>query len=643
MEMRRDKETHGCSCGHCHEQDTGLNGILAGAGLFLLTVIPNALPQIFVLPVLVAAYFILGGKVLLTAVQNIRHGAVFDENFLMSLATLGAFGIGEYPEAVGVMLFYRIGEYFEGRAVEKSRRRIMEVVDMRPESVNRIVNGEVEKIEAVKAVVGDILLIRAGDRIPLDGIIAEGESQLDTSSLTGESLPIAVQPGSVILSGSINLSGVLHMQVKKVLAESMVSRILASVEDAVENKPRIARFITRFARVYTPIVVGTAVLVAVIPSLITGNWNYWVYTALTFLVISCPCALVLSVPLAFFSGIGAGSKDGIMFKGGAALEALLKVRVVIMDKTGTLTKGKFTVQNIVTAAAGADKNEVLMLAAACERVSTHPIGKAIVAAASEKKQMFFELKELSETAGRGIRARMGKEEILCGNRAFIKEHGVVLPEFASSGTEVFVAKAGCYMGAIFLGDIVKADAVSTVKQLHQLGLRTMIFTGDTIAVAEEIGKKLGIDEVRAQLLPQDKLAELQKVREKYGSVFFVGDGINDAPVLAGADVGGAMGSGADAAIEAADVVFMTSRVSAVNQAFLLAKQTACIARQNVVGALTVKAAIILLGFAGYASMWMAVFADSGVAALCVVNAMRLLYKKKNHQGLGVMGVITPKV
>jgi len=643
MEKKKDKETNSCSCGHCHEQDMSLRGILAGAGLLLLTVIPDALPQIAVLPVLVAAYLILGGGVLMTAVQNIRHGAVFDENFLMSLATIGAFCIGEYPEAVGVMLFYRIGEYFEARAVEKSRSRIMEVIDMRPESVNRIVNDKVEMIEAAKAVVGDILLVRAGDRIPLDGVVAEGESQLDTSSLTGEFLPVDVQPGSVLLSGSINLSGVLRMRVEKVLAESMVSRIMASVEDAVENKPKIARFITRFARVYTPFVVGMAVLVAVIPSLITGNWSYWVYTALTFLVISCPCALVLSVPLAFFSGIGAGSKAGILFKSGAALEALQKVRTVVMDKTGTLTKGNFTVQNIVTAAADTDENEVLMLAAACERASTHPIGKAIVAAALDKEQMLLKLDELSETAGRGIRARMGKEEILCGNRAFLKEHGIVPHEFASSGTEVFVAKDGCYMGAIFLGDIVKPDAVSAVKQLHQLGLRTMIFTGDTVAVAEEIGKKLGIDEVRAQLLPQDKLAELQKVREKYGRVFFVGDGINDAPVLAGADVGGAMGSGADAAIEAADIVFMTSQVSAVRQAFLLAKQTACIARQNVIGALTVKAAIMLLGLAGYASMWMAVFADSGVAALCVVNAMRLLYKKQDHQGLGVMGVITPKV
>ena len=568
----------------------------------------------------VAAYAVLGREVLATAWKNLTRGHVFDENFLMSIATLGAFAIGEFPEAVGVMLFYRVGECFEHRAVERSRSQIMEAIDLRPEVVH-LEDGRI--IPAEEAAVGDVLTVRPGDRIPLDGTVVSGESRIDTAPITGEPVPVSVRPGSGVTSGCINTTGTLTVRVEKVLAESMVTRILDSVENAAASKPKIDRFITRFARVYTPVVVALAAVVAIVPSLVTGNWNYWVYTALSFLVMSCPCALVLSVPLAFFSGIGKGSKQGILFKGGASIEALNGIRAVVLDKTGTVTRGEFKVQQI------AGSLDVLRLCASCEQQSTHPIAQSIVAAAKERNMELFTPDSLEEIPGRGIRAWAEGRLILCGNEQLLAEHKIETGALEKVfGTRVLVAVSGRFVGYITISDTVKSGAKEAVRRLTEAGLAAVMLTGDEEASAKAVAAEVGIPEVHARLLPQDKLEKLRTIRAEKGAVMFVGDGINDAPVLAGADVGAAMGSGADAAIEAADVVFMTSNVEAIPEALEIARQTGRIAWQNVVFALTIKFAVMVLGLLGHASMWMAVFADSGVAMLCVLNAIRILYKKK---------------
>ncbi len=607
-----------------------LTFILVGAVLLVTGVILEHMGfQMFaILPVYVIAYLILGGPILMEAGRNILHGQIFDENFLMSVATLGAFAIQEFPEAVGVMLFYRVGEYFEHKAVDRSRSQIMNAVDMRPEVVNRLNEDQIQVIPAQDAHVGDMLLIRPGDRIPLDGVIIEGESRLDTSPITGEPVPVSVKPGDDITSGCVNTSGQLIIRVEKPLEESMVSRILDAVENAAASKPKIDRFITRFSRVYTPLVVFLAIATAVIPSLITGHWNYWVYTALTFLVMSCPCALVLSVPLAFFSGIGAGSKKGILFKGGVSIEALGNLGAVVMDKTGTITEGNFKLQKIVSNGTYEEK-ELLRICASCEQNSTHPIAVSIVAAARERKLALETPENLEEIAGHGIIASLKEGTVLCGNRKLMDANSILIDEMANEtyGSEVFLAVNGKFAGYLLISDTIKQDAKSAIRHLKSLGLYTVMLTGDSENSASAVAEETGIDEVYAKLLPQDKLNILNKVRAEQGSVMFVGDGINDAPVLAGADVGAAMGSGADAAIEAADVVFMTSDVEAVPQALGIARQTGRIAWQNVVFALAVKLAVMILGLCGFASMWMAVFADSGVAMLCVLNSIRLLYRK----------------
>lgn len=576
----------------------------------------------------VAAYVVLGGEILLEAARNIKHGQIFDENFLMCVATIGAFAIQEYPEAVGVMLFYRIGEYFEEKAVENSRSQIMEAVDMRPETVNLMVGDEAVMIPAEEAKVGDIVLIRPGDRIPLDGVVVSGESRIDTAPITGEPVLVAVRTGSALTSGCVNSSGQLLMRVEKPLSESMVTRILDSVENAAASKPKLDRFITRFAKIYTPIVILLAAATAIIPSLVTGEWNYWVYTALTFLVISCPCALVLSVPLAFFSGIGAGSKKGILFKGGASLEFLSRIGAVIMDKTGTVTEGNFKVQKIVPAWKYSER-DLLRICAGCEQRSTHPIAESIVRAAEEHDLVLDRPVMLKETAGGGVSAFLPEGRVYCGNRKFLEESGVSVPEEERdlTGSVVYVGIDGRYAGYFVVADTIKKDAASAISDLKSMGLGTVMLTGDERVSAEETAKKVGIDKVYAKLLPQNKLEILQNLRKEYGSVMFVGDGINDAPVLAGADVGAAMGSGADAAIEAADAVFMTSSVESIPAAIRIAKETNRIALQNVVFALTVKIAVMILGLLGFANMWLAVFADTGVAMICVLNSIRVLYKK----------------
>ena len=604
---------------HHEHEHSGEDGklIALGTGLFLLGLILGAVEFYTARKVaFVAAYLVLGWEILLTAGKNLVKGRVLDENFLMGIATLGAFAIGEFPEAVGVMLFYRVGEWFEEKALERSRSQIMKAVDLRPETV-LLDNGMA--VPAEDAEVGDLLLVRPGDRIPLDAVVVKGESRIDTAPITGEPVPVSVKPGDRVISGCVNTSGQLIIRVERPLSESMVTRILNSVENAAANKPRFEKFITRFARVYTPIVVGLAAFVALVPSLVTGNWSYWVYTALSFLVMSCPCALVLSVPLAFFSGIGVGGKRGILFKGGLAMEALGRIQAVVMDKTGTLTRGDFRVQEV--------RGDVLALAASCEQYSTHPIGISILEAAREQGLALEKPESLEEIAGQGIRARMRGREILCGNEKLMAAHGVEIPGENVIGTRVLVAEGGVYRGLLIIADTVKENAKSAVSSLKKLGLSTAMLTGDGEETARAVAGETGVETVYAKLLPEDKLMVLGAIREKAGPVMFVGDGINDAPVLAGADVGAAMGSGADAAIEAADVVFMTSDPAAIPQAVDIARQTARIAWQNVIFALAVKLLVMVLGLTGFASMWMAVFADSGVAMLCVLNSIRMLYKK----------------
>lgn len=602
--------------------------IVAGAGLFLAGILLKDKYELFSTILFVSSYLTLGWEILLTAGKNICKGRMLDENFLMSIATLGAFAVQEYAEAVGVMLFYRIGEMFEHIAVEKSRGQIMSAVDLRPEVVSREQNGVTEVIPAEQAQVGDLLIVRPGDRIPLDGTVIDGESRIDTSPVTGEPVPVKVEKGDSLVSGCVNTSGLLKMRVEKVLEDSMVTRILDSVEHAAASKPKIDKFITRFARVYTPFVVALALATAILPSLVTGNWSYWVYTALTFLVISCPCALVLSVPLAFFSGIGAGSKRGILFKGGVAIEALQGIKTVVMDKTGTITEGNFVVQKCV--ANEMEEEELLRLAAVCEKNSTHPIGTSILLAAEERKVSVPDPERITEISGKGIEAVLDGRQILCGNQKLMEQYQVDLTNGpkGSYGTEVLVAVDGEFAGFLVISDTIKKDAVSAVQELKRQKIRTAMLTGDAKESAEAVAEQTGIDEVHARLLPEEKLGELTKIREQNGSVMFVGDGINDAPVLAGADVGAAMGSGADAAIEAADVVFMTSSMEAIPASLEIARSTNRIAKQNVLFALAIKVVVMVLGLAGFADMWLAVFADTGVAMLCVLNSIRILYKKK---------------
>ena len=606
--------------------------IVTGAFVFIGGVVCqkylNVIPAVYI-ELFVVSYIILGGEVVLKAVKNLFRGKLFDENFLMSIATIGAFATGEYPEAVGVMLFYEIGELFEDIAVGKSRKQIMEAVDMRPEVVRYIDGDNVIELDPEEIEIGDIIEVRPGDRIPLDGVVVKGDSRIDTSAVTGEPVPVGVKEGSEVVSGCVNMSGLIYVKVEQLLEESMVSRILEAVENAAASKPKIDRFISKFARIYTPIVVFAALATAVIPSLITGNWHYWVYTALTFLVISCPCALVLSVPLAFFAGIGAGSKKGILFKGGVSLESLAEVKAVVMDKTGTVTEGNFKVAQIVSDGNYAE-DRILAFAGAAESRSTHPIATSIMEEVKKRRLEIPEVKDIKEMSGKGMEVTLDDGMLLCGNIELLTMKGIEVPSKAKEiyGTEVLLAFNEKYIGYIVINDKIKSDSKQAISDIKRYGLWTAMLTGDAKKNAEMVAKEAGIDICYAKQLPQDKLNNLSKIREEKGAVMFVGDGINDAPVLAGADVGAAMGSGADAAIEAADVVFMNSRLSAIPESIKIAKKTKAIAMQNVIGALVIKALVMVLGFAGIASMWMAVFADSGVAMICVLNSVRILFGKK---------------
>ena len=624
---------------HGHDHDHGSDAVTIAvivAGLLfmayegLTTVVPSiGLPESIETPIYYIAYILLAFPVLRIAGRNILKGQVFDENFLMSIATLGAIAIDALPEAVGVILFYRIGEFFEHKATDRSRTEIMNAVDMRPQEV-RVVDtccgGEIVVMAPEKVEVGSTIEVRPGDLIPLDGTVLEGETRVNTAPVTGEPVPVRAVPGTQLMSGCINESGRITMRVDKVLEESMVTKILDAVENAASSKPKIDRFITRFARVYTPIVVALALAVAIIPSLITGEWHKWIYTALTFLVISCPCALVLSVPLAFFSGIGNASKHGILLKGGRVIEALANVKAVALDKTGTITSGEFKVHSVETVGSHVSSSQLLSMAAAIEAVSTHPIATSIVSEAKDQGLTVEPSDFVQELAGEGMVGMTDGQQVLIGNRRLMERYNVqgYPTEAAEYGTEVLVAEGNTYLGRIIIADEARPDSAEAIADLNGQDIKTVMLTGDAEASANYIAKETGVSAVRAQLLPQDKLSVVQDIRSEYGPTMFVGDGINDAPVLAGADVGGAMGSGADAAIEAADVVFMRPSLTAIAHILDLSKATLRVAWQNVVFAIAVKILIMALGLMGYASMWWAVFGDTGVSILCILNSVRIL-------------------
>ena len=613
---------------HDHEHNASLSAIIVGAIVMAVAELTNWVPEQYMTPLLIVTFVVLGWRIVWAAVKNGMKGKLFDENFLMSIATIGALIIGEYAEAVGVMLFFQVGIYFEERATERSRNAVMDAVDLRPEEVRLIAcDGSVQVVNPEDVQVGSHIEIRPGDRIPLDGRVVEGTTRIDTAAVTGEPVPVSATVGTEVMSGCINVDGRIVLEVTHELKDSMVMRILDAVENAAASKPKIDRFITRFSRVYTPIVVALAIIVAVVPPLFTGEWQYWIYTALTFLVVSCPCALVLSVPLAFFSGIGAGSRQGILFKGGKAIEAMSRVKAIAFDKTGTITTGTFNVQT-VEVASGYTETEVLQYAAALEAVSTHPIAMSIVEEVERRGVAFNAAKDVKEISGHGMVGTVEGHTVLVGNGRLLAKENIATPLIDYVyGSEVFVAVDGQYVGRIIIADALKADSKEAIRRMNGKGYQTVMLTGDVAASAKYIAQQVGIQGVRAELLPQDKLEVVQSLRNDHGSVMFVGDGINDAPVLTGADVGGAMGSGADSAIEAADVVYMNSNLDSVWRSLSIADRTLSIAWQNIFFAIAVKIIVMVAGVFGFANMWVAIFADTGVSILCIMNSIRIFYSK----------------
>ncbi|MCR5071552.1 MAG: cadmium-translocating P-type ATPase [Bacteroidales bacterium] len=575
-------------------------------------------------------YLLVGWDTLKEAAEALAHGEALDENFLMSVATLGALAIGflpgaetQFPEAVFVMLFFQVGELFEGIAEGRSRRSVSHLMDIRPDTAQVERDGAVLTVAPESVAVGETVLVRPGERVPMDGVVLEGNSSLDTVALTGESLPRSVAPGDEVLSGCVNLSGVLRIQTTKDFGESTASRILELVEHAAENKSRSEHFITRFARIYTPIVVGLAVLLAILPPLFTGEWATWIYRALMFLVVSCPCALVISVPLTFFGGIGGASRQGILVKGSAFLDTLSRVRTVVFDKTGTLTEGVFAVTAVHPEKL--DEHELLHLAAHVERHSTHPIAQALLRAYPDEQDDCSVL-DIREFAGKGLTATVEGRTVAVGNDKLMEELGAASHPCHLTGTIVHVAVDGVYAGHIVISDRVKEDAAQAVSELHAAGIaQVVMLTGDQQAVADAVAAPLRLDAWHAALLPSDKVARVEQLLPQ-GTLAFVGDGINDAPVLARADLGIAMGAlGSDAAIEAADVVLMDDKPSKVALAVRIARRTLRIARENLWFAVGVKLLVLILAACGVATLWMAVFADVGVTVLAVLNAMRALH------------------
>ena len=581
----------------------------------------------------IISYWVVGFEILKKAVRNIFRGKVFDENFLMAVATIGAFAIGEFPEAVAVMLFYQVGELFQSYAVDKSRKSIASLMDIRPDYANIEKDGKIEKVDPDEVKIGDIIIVKTGEKIPLDGVVVEGRSSLDTMALTGESVPRVVKTEDEVLSGCINKDGLLKIRVTKEFGESTVSKILDLVENASSKKSKSENFITKFAKYYTPTVVIIAVLLAFIPPIILKDFNafsVWLYRALSFLVVSCPCALVISIPLSFFGGIGGASKMGILIKGSNYLEALANTETVVFDKTGTLTEGIFEVQDIY--AEGIEKDELLRIVAHAENYSNHPIAKSVKKAYNKEIDENI-IKNPQELSGKGIWARIDEKDILVGNEKLMLEEKIDFKKCDEVGTILYVAIDKKYVGYVLIADKIKQDSSKTIRELKAMNIKeTVMLTGDKKEVGEYVAKKLNMDKVYTELLPDgkvEKVEELLKQKSEKGKLVFVGDGINDAPVLTISDIGVAMGGlGSDAAIEAADIVIMTDETSKISKAINLSKKTMRIVRENIIFAIFVKIAVLVLTAFGASTMWEAVFADVGVSVIAIINALRMLNIKK---------------
>lgn len=628
---KNNENVHSYEHSHSFDNKNEIIRLLFSASIFSTAIIFNFSYWIeFIL--FFSSYLLVGGEVLLKAIRNILRGQVFDENFLMAVATVGAFAVGQFPEGVAVMLFYQAGEFMQDLAVNRSRKSISDLMDIRPDYANLIVNNDIQRISPDEVKIGDLILVKPGEKVPLDGIITNGKSMVDTSALTGESVPREVEIGSEVLSGFINKNGILTIKVSKSFGESTVAKILDLVQNASSKKAPTENFITKFARYYTPIVVFSALALAVIPPLVIdgATFSNWIYRALIFLVISCPCALVVSIPLGFFGGIGGASKNGILIKGGNYLEALNNVETVIFDKTGTLTKGVFKVTDIVPEN-DLSKDDLLKYAAFVESYSNHPIARSILKEYGKEIDE-SQIESYDEISGHGIKSIVNGKEILVGNRKLMAKHSIDFTPISNIGTIVYVAIDKIYAGYIIISDEIKEDSSQAIKDLKLIGIKqTVMLTGDNIKVAEKISEELELDIVYAELLPQHKVEKvemLEKEKSPKSKIIFVGDGINDAPVLARSDIGVAMGGlGSDAAIEAADVVLMTDEPSKLVTAIKIAKTTRKIVWQNIVFSLGVKGIVLVLGAIGYASMWAAVFADVGVALIAVLNAMRVLNVK----------------
>ena len=602
--------------------------LIIGVVVYIIALLYKSNENLLSISLFVVSYLFIGGEIVLTAIKNISRGEIFDENFLMSIATIGAFFIGEYPEAVAVMLFYQIGETLQGYAVNKSRKSIADLMNIRADYANVLINGKEIKVSPENVNINGIIIIKPGEKVPLDGVVLDGSSFIDTSALTGESVPRKVNIGDEILSGSINNSGVLKVKVTKEFGESTVSKILELVENATNKKAPTEKFITKFSKVYTPIVVVIAILVAIIPPILIKDTTFseWLYKALSILVVSCPCALVVSIPLGFFSGIGCASRRGILIKGGNYLEALRKSEIVVFDKTGTLTKGVFNVTEINSK--NITKEKLLEITAIGESQSNHPIAMSILRAYGKDINK-EEIKYYEEISGYGVKANIRGDEVLLGNAKLMKINNIEFEEVYSIGTIVYVAINNEYEGSIVISDEIKEDVDSALYKLKSIGIRkTVMLTGDNKSVANKIAKLIGIDKVYAELLPGDKVSKIEEIikeKSKKGKVLFVGDGINDAPVLARADIGIAMGGiGSDAAIEAADVVLMRDKIESISEAIRISKRTNKILWQNIILALTIKIGVMLLVVLGLTNMWAAVFADVGVTLIAVLNSIRII-------------------
>lgn len=601
--------------------------ILTSLVLLLIALLVPIDNQIIKITIYVIAYLVVGFEVLKKAIENIFKGKVFDENFLMTIATIGAFAIGEYPEAVTVMLLYQVGETFQDYAVDNSKKSIENLMNIRPDFANVLRENAEIKVNPEEVKVGEIIIVKPGEKIPLDGKVIEGESMLDTTALTGESVPRKANKGDNVFSGCINQTGVLRIQVNKEFGESTVSKILNLVENAEDKKSKSENFITKFAKYYTPVVVILAVIIAIVPPIVIkeASFTEWLYRALSFLVVSCPCALVISIPLSFFAGIGGASKIGVLIKGENYLEALANVNTVVFDKTGTLTKGVFEVQKVEEV--GASKRDIIKYSAYAENYSNHPIAVSIKKAYNEKidEKLISDIKEIS---GKGISVKIENKQVLVGNEKLMQESNIEYTKCNEIGTVVYVAIENKYAGYILISDEIKEDSFKAIKELKDNKKQTIMLTGDKKEVGEDVAKKLGIDKVYTELLPDGKVKKVEElIKQKSGTLAFVGDGINDAPVLALSDIGIAMGGlGSDAAIEAADIVIMTDEPSKINKAIKISKKAMRIVKQNIVFAISIKALVLVLSAVGIATMWEAVFADVGVSVIAVLNAIRILKK-----------------